>query len=174
MGAPDLLQLLREAGLTLTLTPAGGLHVAPRAALTDDHREAIRAELDALKQALAIEAAPAAPMPGSGGVVPMTESELQACHAGGWDSTEIEVFLLREDRFHRRGRADAEDLAERLVLRDRQRDDRRLCLECVELRADGLCQAAARGELPYSATRVQPVPTILHRCSKFALAPGLR
>lgn len=48
MGAPDLLLHLRGAGLMLTVTPAGGLHVAPRSALTEDHRAAIRAERDAL------------------------------------------------------------------------------------------------------------------------------
>ena len=52
MGAPELLHHLRGAGLVLTLTPAGGLHVAPRNALTDDHRAAIRAERDALVLAL--------------------------------------------------------------------------------------------------------------------------
>jgi len=56
MGAPALLHRLRGAGLVLTLTPAGGLHVAPRDALTDDHRAAIRAERDALVLALQAEA----------------------------------------------------------------------------------------------------------------------
>ena len=52
MGAPDLLRYLRDAGLVLTLTPEGGLHVAPRSALTEGHRAAIRAERDALVLAL--------------------------------------------------------------------------------------------------------------------------
>ena len=56
MGAPDLLHHLRGAGLVLTLTQAGGLHVAPRNALTDDHRAVIRAERDALVLALEAEA----------------------------------------------------------------------------------------------------------------------
>ena len=43
MGDPNLLHHLRGAGLVLTLTPAGGLHVAPRDALTDHNRAAIRA-----------------------------------------------------------------------------------------------------------------------------------
>ena len=57
MGAPELLHHLRGAGLVLTLTPAGGLHVAPRTALTDDHRAAIRTERDALVLALQAEGA---------------------------------------------------------------------------------------------------------------------
>lgn len=114
------------------------------------------------------------PLPGLGVSPRMSDAEFRACHSGGWSSAEVESFLLREGYLHRSGRADAEELAERLVLRDRQRDDRRLCLECAELRPDGFCQAAARGELPFAAIRVQPVPAILHRCSRFALAPGLR
>ena len=56
MGAPELLHDLRGAGLVLTLTPTGGLHVAPRTALTDDHRAEIRTERDALVLALEAEA----------------------------------------------------------------------------------------------------------------------
>ena len=55
MSPPDLLHHLRGAGLVLTLTHDGGLHVAPRAALTDDHRAAIRAERDSLVLALQAE-----------------------------------------------------------------------------------------------------------------------
>lgn len=55
MGAPELLHHLRGAGLVLTLTPAGGLHVAPRTALNDDHRAAIRAERGAIVLALQAE-----------------------------------------------------------------------------------------------------------------------
>ena len=57
MGAPELLRHLRDAGLVLTLTADGRLHVAPRTALTDDHRAAIRTERDALVLALQAEAA---------------------------------------------------------------------------------------------------------------------
>ena len=56
MGAPELLHHLRGAGLVLTVTPAGGLHVAPREALTDDLRAVIRAERDSLVRALDAEA----------------------------------------------------------------------------------------------------------------------
>ena len=56
MGASELLYHLRGAGLVLTVTPAGGLHVAPRSALTDHHRSAIITERDALVLALQLEA----------------------------------------------------------------------------------------------------------------------
>jgi hypothetical protein len=112
MGAPDLLRHLRDAGLVLTLTPAGGLHVAPRSALTDDHRAAIRAERDALVLALQAEAAspPPSPPPRRSGNPLMTPEQGDDCHAGGWDDDEIDAYLAREARFARMGRADAEHL----------------------------------------------------------------
>lgn len=173
MGAPELLHHLRGAGLVLTLTPAGGLHVAPRSALTDDHRAAIRAERDALVLALQAVADPPPPPRRSGNPL-MTPEQGDECHAGGWDDAEIDAYLAREARFTRLGRAaDAEHLAERLTLRDRQRDDRRLCLECAALADNGRCLVAARGSLLGASRRLEPVPTILQRCEGFTLAPGL-
>jgi len=173
MGAPELLHHLRGAGLVLVLTPAGGLHVAPRSALTDDHRAAIRAERDALVLALQAEAEPPPPTRRSGNPL-MTPEQGDECHAGGWDDAEIDAHWSREARFTRMGRAaDAEHLAERLVLRDREHDDRRLCLECAALADNGRCLVAVRGRLPGASRRYEPVATILHRCPSFALAPGL-
>ena len=171
MGAPELLHHLRGAGLVLTLTPAGGLHVAPRTALTDDHRAAIRTERDALVLALQAEAED--PPPRRSGNPLMTPEQSDECHAGGWDDAEIGAFTAREARFARMGRAEAEHLAERLTLRDRQRDDRRLCLECAALADNRRCLVAARGRLAGADRRLEPVPTILQRCPGFTLAPGL-
>lgn len=175
MGAPELLHHLRNAGLVLTLTPAGALHVAPRDALTGDHRAAIRAERDALVLALLAEAEPPpTPPPRRSGNPLMTPEHGDDCHAGGWDDAEIGAFQRREARFIRMGRAaDAEHLAERLTLRDRQHDDRRLCLECAALADNRRCLVAARGRLAGADRRLEPVPTILQRCPGFNLAPGL-
>ena len=109
MGATELLNDLRCAGLVLTLTPAGDLHVAPRSALTDDHRAAIRAQRDALLLALRAEAeTPPTPPPRRSGNPLMTPEQGDECHAGGWSDAEIEAFLRREARFTRMGRvADA-------------------------------------------------------------------
>jgi hypothetical protein len=173
MGASELLHHLRGAGLVLTLTPAGGLHVAPRSALTDDHRAAIRAERDALVLALQAEADPPPPPRRSGNPL-LTPEQGDDCHAGGWDDAAIDAYRAREARFTRMGRAaDAEHLAERLTLRDRQHDDRRLCLECAALADHGRCLVAAHGRLPGASRRHEPVPTILQRCEGFTLAPGL-
>jgi hypothetical protein len=69
--------------------------------------------------------------------------------------------------------ADADHLAERLTLRDRQHDDRRLCLECAALADNRRCLVAARGRLAGADRRFEPVPTIPQRCPGFTLAPGL-
>ena len=51
------------------------------------------------------------------------------------NTAEIDTFTARLDDFTRRGLAfdDAEKLADKLVLRDRDLDDRRLCPECQHL-----------------------------------------
>lgn len=97
----------------------------------------------------------------------MTAEQRDECHLGGWDDHEIETFIAREARFKARGRADAEHLAERLTLRDRHRDDRRMCLECRELGPTGRCGAAKRGGLIGADRNLEPVQTILMRCDGF-------
>lgn len=59
----------------------------------------------------------------------------EAAHAEPWNEGAIGRFTARAHRIQRRGVAeqDAEDLAERLHLRDVQADDRRMCLECRHL-----------------------------------------
>ena len=173
MGATDLLNRLRGDGLVLTLTEGGGLHAAPRHALTDEHRVAIRAARDALVLTLQAEASRPPPPRRSGNSL-MTPEQGDDCHAGGWDVAEMEVFMVRVARFRRLGRvADAEHLAERLTLRDREQDDRRLCLECAALADNRRCELAAQGRLAGADRRLEPVPTILQRCPGFKLAPGL-
>ena len=186
MGAADLLNRLRGDGLVLTVTAGGGLHVAPRQALTDEHRAAIRAARDALVLTLQADApcptstwtptpTPRLPPPRRSGNSLMTPEQGDDCHAGGWDDAEIEVFMVREARFMRLGRvADAEHLAERLTLRDREQDDRRLCLECAALADNRRCELAAKGRLAGTDRRLEPVPTVLQRCPGFMLAPGLK
>ena len=56
-------------------------------------------------------------------------------HSSAWNTCEIELFNRRAALFVRRGadEAQAEKLADRLVTRDREDDDCRLCLECRHL-----------------------------------------
>lgn len=56
-------------------------------------------------------------------------------HGEAMSRREIEVFMKRDSQFQRRGMSaeEAEKLADKLVKRDRDYDDRRLCLECQNL-----------------------------------------
>ena len=103
----------------------------------------------------------------------LTGDEADRCHAPCWDDAEIAAFTARAERFALLGRADADDLAERLTLRDRDGDDRRLCLECTWLGDTGRCLAAATGRIPGADRRLEPVQTVLQRCGAFGLRKGL-
>ena len=100
----------------------------------------------------------------------MTPEQGDDCHACGWDDAEIAVFMGRSARFAQIGRRDAEHLAERLTLRDRQADDRRMCIECRELELSGRCAAARRGAVAGADRKMEPVQTILMRCPSFRCA----
>ena len=60
-------------------------------------------------------------------------------HSAAMTGAEIDAFTARLARFTDRGLTldDAERLADRLVTRDRESDDRRLCLECLHLAGFG-------------------------------------
>jgi hypothetical protein len=64
----------------------------------------------------------------------LTAADGDRCHAGGWDDAEIARFQARLRRFNSFGIRgdDAQELAERLTLRDRDNDERRMCLECSQ------------------------------------------
>ena len=100
----------------------------------------------------------------------MSPEQGDDCHACGWDDAEIDAFLDRSARFAQMGRRDAEHLAERLTLRDRQADDRQMCIECSELEPSGRCAAARRGVMPGADRRLEPVQHILLRCRGFVPA----
>ena len=93
-----------------------------------------------------------------GGNPLLTAEQGNACHAPCWSDAEIQVFANRRDRLLRWGYAEqvADDLAERLTLRDREDDDRRVCAECHHGRARRCPDGA-------------PLPRdVLHRCAAFA------
>ena len=121
MGAPDLLRHLREAGFSVASADGGGIRVAPSAALTDAHRQAIR---DHRAELLSLLASPPDPD--------------RWCwpHSDAMNGAELEQFAKRAQQFTRRGISPdaAEAMADRLVIRDREQDDRRTCLECAAYR----------------------------------------
>ena len=105
----------------------------------------------------------------------LTREQADDAHARPWDDEAMRTFALRRDAFVRRGydTDDADDLAERLVLRDAEGDERRLCLECTHLGERGPCLAAAAGRLRGADARYEPVPTMLERCEAFGLRKGM-
>jgi hypothetical protein len=60
-------------------------------------------------------------------------------HSAAMNGQEIDSFMARLARFKDKGLtlAQAEQVADRLVIRDREGDDRALCLECIHLLAHG-------------------------------------
>lgn len=123
MGARDLLDDLTRRGLRVEVV-GDRLMVFPKSKLDDDLRQQIRAAKPDLLAVLAD------PRP-----YKLTRAEADAAHAEPWDDATCARFVARVSMFLRRGlnAADADDLAERLHLRDVQGDDRHLCLECRHL-----------------------------------------
>lgn len=87
------------------------------------------------------------------------------------NGAEVDHFTGRLARFTSQGLPppEAEALADQLVIRDREGDDRRLCLECVHLsgRRCGAWQRAAVGGPVLPASLL----TLLQRCAAFDLGP---
>lgn len=78
---------------------------------------------------------------------------------GTWTEREMTRFVFREALFRKRGESpsEAEKLAERLVQRDRDGDDRRYCIECAHIRSAWACTQGGPS--------IREVP---HRCERFA------
>jgi hypothetical protein len=76
-----------------------------------------------------------------------------------WTEREIKRFILRVGLFVRRGLGwvAAEAFAEKCLVRDRDSDGRKACIECNSLQKGYQC-AAGKGPLPL---------TIFHRCPAF-------
>jgi hypothetical protein len=95
----------------------------------------------------------------------LTSHEADRCHAPCWDDAEIAAFTARTARFALLGRADADDLAERLTLRDRSGDDRVSCTDCQHYRP-GRCRNHRRAGL-HSAELGRDLAGLLQRCPGF-------
>jgi len=93
-------------------------------------------------------------------------------HSDAMNAVEIDVFLLRVVLFIDRGagQAAAEALADKLVKRDRDGDDRRLCVECANLggwTGSRRCGAWQRAGLGLQAISSEWV-ALPQRCAAFA------
>ena len=125
MGARELLADLAGAGFTVE-ADRDRLLIRPASRLTDELRAALRAAKPDLLTLLSV---------GAARPYRLSQADADAAHAEPWDDAAIGRFVVRLSLFLRRGidATDADDLAERLHLRDLQGDDRRLCLECAHL-----------------------------------------
>jgi TubC N-terminal docking domain len=120
MGARELLSDLAVAGISV-LAQDDCLVIQPASKLTDAMRAALR---DAKPELLAMLR----------NVAGATEG--RALPAIGWTDADITRFLARRARLMRWGWSEsvAEQLADRLVRRDREPDDRVCCADCGHYR----------------------------------------
>ena len=83
-------------------------------------------------------------------------------------------FDFRAAMFQRRGlgERDVLALAEQLLQRDRQRDDRRVCIECAHMQRSGHCMAVKQGRMQVAcpADQFTVMPQLLQRCTAFRWA----
>ncbi len=173
MGARDLLADLAAAGMSIC-AEGDRLVIRPASKLTDDLRAALRAAKPELMALLSGGGCAAAAHPPASPIRRFRLSPVDAdrCHAGGWSDAEIAAFVGRHARLLSIGFTDADDLAERLVLRDRDGDERRLCVECRHYRgrAGGTCRQPNRADLGGPA--VGALALVLHCCPAFGPIGG--
>lgn len=153
MGAHELLHDLTRAGVTLTAV-GDRLRVRPASKMTDDLRAAVRA---AKPELLTLLARPHR----------LSPVEADEAHHEPWDDAVIERFTVRVMRFMRHGMTatDADDLAERLHLRDIRLDDRATCVECRHWRR-GRCDNHVEAGLLTGDVGLD-LATALQRCLGF-------
>jgi hypothetical protein len=89
------------------------------------------------------------------------------------NTAEIDRFLARLDRFTDHGVKlnDAECLADRLVIRDREKDDRAVCLECAHLQHGGRCGNWQQSGVAIRSRDAQLATDFMHllqRCNGFS------
>lgn len=130
MGAFDILNHLRERGVTLTPGSDGNIRVKPGGVLTDAERAEIRAHKPELVALLQRQQPTRQPAP-----VPETPPAVRLLC--GLDDREIAQMVQRVNVARRAGYSldDAEQIADRLLWRDRTALDMRSCLECSRLSA---------------------------------------
>jgi TubC N-terminal docking domain len=145
VSARDLLADLIGTGFSLA-ADGDRLVIRPASKLTDDTRAALRAAKGELLSLLAEQPEPS---------------------SASWCDADIAAFLDRRARLLRWGwpEPDAEALAERLVKRDREHDDRVSCADCSNYRP-GRCGNHRRADL-HSPDVGRDLMATLQRCPGF-------
>lgn len=91
-------------------------------------------------------------------------------HSTAMNSAELETCAARLVRFTDKGESldDAERLADRLLIRDREGDNRRLCLECAHLHGAGRWRCGNWHRAETGGTSIQEeLVLMLQRCNGF-------
>jgi hypothetical protein len=94
-------------------------------------------------------------------------------HSTAMNTAEIDRFTARLARFTDKGliQCDAASLADKLVIRDREKDDRATCLECAHLQRGGRCGNWQRAGVAIRSRDAQlagDFMQLLQRCDGFA------
>jgi hypothetical protein len=99
----------------------------------------------------------------------LTPAEGDRAHVDPWDDAACARFVGRVALFMRCGfnATDADDLAERLHLRDVDGDDRRTCIECGHLQRGSRCGSEALGRPHIGRDDF----AVLRRCPAFTCTP---
>lgn len=129
MTAAALLADLHSRGFKVE-TADNKLMVRPSSLLSEDDRQRIRQALPSLLAALHEKRTDN--IGGEARVYRLAPPDAEVAHAEPWDDAAIGRFRARVQCMRRRGfgEQDADDLAERLHLRDVHADYRVMCLEC--------------------------------------------
>lgn len=146
----SVVNVLHDAGLQLALTHERALKVKPASSVTPVLRDLIVASRADLIELLSREAA--------------NDMDLDRwCwpYSEAMNAAEIETFTVRLIHFVSRGATGAEAMADLLVRRDRQQDERNLCVECRGCRPGLRC------------SRGLAVLDVLQRCDNFDHHPDL-
>lgn len=98
-------------------------------------------------------------------------------YSSAMTGAEIDAVILRQARFKAKGAANAEAMAYKLVIRDREVDDRRLCLECQHLAGSRAgawsCRNWQQAEIAIQARDAvlsEALVIQLQRCDGYAVA----
>lgn len=97
-------------------------------------------------------------------------------HSSAMNTQEIATFSVRLEQFSRKGvsLAEAEFLADRLVLRDRDEDDRQLCLECQHLQGDVGSWRCSNAHAARMAVGIANAPLPVGMTQQLQRCPGFR
>lgn len=180
----QLLESFTAAGLAVSLTLDNGLKVTPAKALNDDLRGTIKAHKAALVEYLRLvtakmsyEMPTGAPTPSQHNLTMVDGTDLHALlHSPAMSPREVDTFTARLVRLTDRGVTlrDAERLADVLVQRDREDDDRRVCFECYYLQGTGRwrCRSWQAAGVARDGIGCDLV-LMLQRCDGFSARQGL-